>query len=534
MWILFFLGLLALPIQDANTVPKDKCAIEGVVMAAGDTPLGGVDVAILREGNPSSLMVTTDENGRYIAQGLEPGGYTILAQRRGYIPQQYGQRRYDREGIVLLLRAGTKLKEIDFRLIKTGVIAGRVIDDTGQPVIDAAVQAVSPYYVEGERRLIGGVEPTKTNDLGEYRIYGLGPNRYFVGVSGEDPDRSVITRPKNAAREVRRVPTLYPSVTEIEQATLIEVLPGKEVVGIDIVVSKKATFHIRGNVARINPAHKYTRVQLEAVGVGWEIGLRGSEIAPDAKGSFDFSGVTPGSYIVSTTLDGTGGSLSASQLVHVQDADLEGVSLAPDAIVVRGHVRVDATRKIEFRTLHLRLSCAYSDPIDGIVTSEGEFMLRGVGPYRYRVAVLGAEQFYVKSVRFGDSELRDRVLDFSPDGERSAAGTLEVLLSANGARIDGIVTDENGVAAPHAVVVLVPDSTHRHQTWLFKDTATDQGGHFNIHGIPPGNYTLFAWDDIEPGTWWDSDFLRRYEDKRQGITLDETGHVSVSLRIPPR
>jgi hypothetical protein len=272
------------------------------------------------------------------------------------------------------------------------------------------------------------------------------------------------------------------------------------------------------------------RVQLQAVDVGWEVGRRGSDIAPDDKGIFDFGGVTPGSYIVATTLDANGELLTASRLVHVEDADVEGVSLALGAIV-RGRLRVDSTQQIDFRTLRLRLSCPYSDPVDGTMTSGGEFVLRGVGPYRYRVAISGVEQFYIKSVRFGDNEFRDRALDFSFDGERPTAGTLEVLLSANGSQIDGIVTNENGVAVPRAIVVLAPEPRHRDQTWLFKDTTTDHGGHFKIYGIPPGNYKLFAWDDIEPGIWWDSAFLNGYEDKGQGITLDEAAHVSVSVRI---
>jgi hypothetical protein len=31
--------------------------------------------------------------------------------------------------------------------------------------------------------------------------------------------------------------------------------------------------------------------------------------------------------------------------------------------------------------------------------------------------------------------------------------------------------------------------------------------------VPPGSYKLFAWDDVEPGIWWDPDFLKNYEDK---------------------
>src|SRR5437660_12908237 len=49
---------------------------------------------------------------------------------------------------------------------------------------------------------------------------------------------------------------------------------GAQVVGIDIVVCKSRTFYVRGRIVGFNATYKHTRVKLEAVGVGWEIGSR--------------------------------------------------------------------------------------------------------------------------------------------------------------------------------------------------------------------------------------------------------------------
>jgi protocatechuate 3,4-dioxygenase beta subunit len=516
------------------TLQTESCAVEGTVYSlTNNTPLPGAEVTISRTDNATTppVVLTTDAAGHYELQDIVPGHYSISASHQGYVPQVYGARRRNHKGITLVLSPRVTLRRIDFRLDQTGVIVGKVLNENGDPITDATVQALTPRYVEGERTLIGGVAPTKTNDLGEYRIYGLAPDRYYIGVSGQSPDQVVLTRPKGGLRELRNLPTLYPNVGDIDHATMIDVPPSGNVRGIDIVVSKSGTFHIRGKIAGFGPAYQYAQVQLQAAGVRWEIGRRSAEIAPDAQGNFDFGGVIPGSYLISTTFFRGSEVLGASRLVHLQDADLNDVNLFASEGVVRGHVRVDGLQKINLTKLRIHLRNSYSLPLEGVVASDGSFDLRAFGHYPYQVRISGPEDFYLKSARMGDQELSDRIVDLSNTEE--PVGLLEIVLGADGGRVNGVVLTDDGAPVKNAVVVLIPDLGHRHETDLFKNTTTDQNGQFAMHGIKPGSYKLFAWDDVEPGIWWDPQFLKDYEDKGEEVEVEVNAVLNRSVHVLP-
>jgi hypothetical protein len=517
---------LALHGQLATPVSRETCTVEGTVFAASSgAPLARAEVLIRKSDMSSSAVAaTTDGNGHYVTENIEPGRYFVTAQHQAYVPQMYGQSKRNHEGTTLLLESGMKLHAIDFRLFHTGVISGKVLEESGEVVPGATINALRPGYIEGERRPVSGAPPTQTNDLGEYRIYNLVPDRYYVAVSGEDPDRTVINRTKNAAPDERYVPTLYPSVSDIDHATLIDVPPGREVQGIDIVVSKSRTFHIRGEIAGFDATDQYNRVQLQSAG-SWEISARASESAPDRQGKFQFTGVTPGSYTISATLFGKDKFLTGSRLVQVQDSDLDNVKLVPSDGVLRGQLRADGPSKGDLGKLRVRL--VGSLPSDATVLTDGSFMFRGIDQSRYRIDKVGAEDFYIKSVRIAGQELTDGVLDLS--GDQQPSGILQVVL-APGGRIDGVVTEEND-AASNSVVVLVPELRDRHVSARFKNTTTDQNGQFALRGIAPGKYKLFAWDDIEPGIWWNPEFLSHYEHEGEEVTIEESAHVSARLHL---
>src|SRR5262249_10566055 len=138
----------------------------------------------------------------------------------------------------------------------------------------------------------------------------------------------------------------------------------------------------------------------------------------------------------------------------------------------------------------------------------GKFVIDNVMPADYQVQVtdLPAGTF-VKSMRFGSIDLLNGSLRVQPRN----ADRLSITLSANGGAVEGIVTNKNGQTLANAPVALVPDASRRQRADLYRSASTNESGGFHLDGIAPGDYGVFAWEDIEDGLWRDPDFIRRNE-----------------------
>ena len=80
--------------------------------------------------------------------------------------------------------------------------------------------------------------------------------------------------------------------------------------------------------------------------------------------------------------------------------------------------------------------------------------------------------------------------------------------------------------------VLIPDR-RRDRTELYKTATTDETGHFRIRGIPPGDYKIFAWDSIEEFGYYDSEFIRLFEQKGTPVRIVEFAKEPLEVRIIP-
>src|ERR1700736_3225869 len=182
--LVILLSARAATAQAAKSAPppkKEECSIAGmVVKMAGSEALRKAQVRLQSLEDPTHVISTvTDAGGRFQLQGLAPGRYNLTVSRVGFVMQTYGQRKADAPGAALTLRSGQNMKDLLFRLIPSAVIAGRILDEDGEPLPGATVSALREVYSEGKRSL--SVSTTaETNDLGEYRLYGLAPGRYFV------------------------------------------------------------------------------------------------------------------------------------------------------------------------------------------------------------------------------------------------------------------------------------------------------------------------------------------------------------------
>jgi Polysaccharide lyase family 4, domain II len=88
-------------------------------------------------------------------------------------------------------------------------------------------------------------------------------------------------------------------------------------------------------------------------------------------------------------------------------------------------------------------------------------------------------------------------------------------------------------AAPGATVVLVPEPKLRDRQDAYKTATSDQNGRFSLKNIGPGDYKLFAWEDIEPGIYMDADFLRPVEDRGHSIGIHEGSRETVHIGLIP-
>jgi len=82
-------------------------------------------------------------------------------------------------------------------------------------------------------------------------------------------------------------------------------------------------------------------------------------------------------------------------------------------------------------------------------------------------------------------------------------------------------------------VVLIPDAARRDRRDLYKKVFSDNAGKFQLTGIAPGNYKLFAWEFVEDGAWEDPEFMRIYEDVGKTVRVAENGREAVDINLIP-
>jgi hypothetical protein len=158
---------------------------------------------------------------------------------------------------------------------------------------------------------------------------------------------------------------------------------------------------------------------------------------------------------------------------------------------------------------------------------DGTFAFHDVpeGTYRVNVNPLPSG-YYLKPGGEGDA------VEAGVKVGRNHAAAVELTLSAGAGRITGAVATSDQ-PAPNAVVVLVPDAPRRGQPRLYRQATADANGKFSIASVTPGDYKLFAWQEIERGEYLDPDFMQAYEDSGKTVRVEEGSTLDVPLELIP-
>ena len=133
----------------------------------------------LSVGETSSRIVRTDARGRYEITGIQPGQYRLKVTADGFAAAEFGQPATNMPRVTLSVAAGSTADPISFQLVRAATITGRVFDIDSEPLAGAIVLVSKAVYGPNGRR-VAPAGFTRTDDRGEYRLYWLTPDEYYV------------------------------------------------------------------------------------------------------------------------------------------------------------------------------------------------------------------------------------------------------------------------------------------------------------------------------------------------------------------
>ena len=550
--ILFCLLPLLAQEQVSTNTKSDKAApasIAGLVVGADTSePLRKATLSLSSEDSETQYLSRTDAEGRFLIANLPPGRYQLWAASQGYVGTAYGAKSPRRQAPPIVLEKGQELHVL-FRLQRTAAIAGRVLDENGEPVQDARVSTQS-YYGRGEKRQLRDGESAQTNDLGEYRIYGLQPGKYYLRAapsqlyygawsilrmskrSGgtKDQDEPVLVYP----------PVFYPAATNIAQASRIELKPGDEFRA-DFAFAPVSAFSVRGHVLGAFAKSRDPLVVTLAP-KGGDNEQQATRVEKD--GSYEITDVLPGSYrlfvSVAEDLFKSNQQIAVKRDVEVTNGDLENIDLAlsvASRIEITGKLTIEgeATPTFERFGVQLLQSGDDNDSNDwkySQVRSDGTFSFQRVSPGTYFVQASDRSPtvrlgYYLKSARYGTRDVTDSGLTVT----EGAQPRLDLVLGFSSLRIEGIVLDDKDLPVAGAAVVAVPRGLGRASRWSRRIATSDKNGGFVIANVRPGEYKLLAFDDADYQDYSDDEFMKRHEDASVTAQAQAGSTTKVKLKL---
>jgi len=543
------------PPRDATGVaPTGTARIRGRVTSAETrAPLRRAQVAIASPEVSLRRMTTTDAEGRYDFAQLPAGRYTITASKGGYVTLQAGQRRPFEPGNPIALGDDQTLTDIDIALPRGSVITGRITDEFGEPIAMAQVQAQRYQYGPGgQRRLtFGGGQPlVLTDDLGQFRLYGLMPGEYVVSAVVRQMGMGMALGPGSATDSSEGfAPTFYPGTVNVADAQPLTLGLGQEL-SLHIALSAARMARVSGSVSdsQGKPATGAMVILRSGSGPNMVMAMMAGQVGAD--GTFTLANVPPGEHFIDVRGMGRGPESAAAEFASVPltvaSENISGLRISTGAgATVKGRVVFEGTAPRTGGLGALRVMAQPEDPQmpnfgmgmafgrslggDGTVADDGSFELGGVtGSVLFRAAT--PPDWTLKSVTIDGEDMTDVPYQF-----KGAQGLSDVVivLTDKLTEVSGGVTDDRGRALTDYVVVLLP-SEEKEGAAAMRFTRTvrpDQQGSYRVRGLPPGRYRVAAVESLEEGREWDPEFQGGLRDAGRSVTLTEGQSLSLDLKM---
>jgi hypothetical protein len=458
--------------------------------------------------------VTSDSAGKFEFYGVAPGSYRLMAEHAGYPKTLYGARNAWAPGSVLTLRAGQALADVNVRMTPQAVISGKVL--AGDNPYYTSIYLLQERYQGGHKQWTrvtsAGAEPD-----GSFSINKITPGRYYLAadvrgsgpaVPGQSPERFVLT--------------YYPGVTDIASAEAIELRSGQTLADLHWPMKKAAPMAVGGSILRKPAGVARVAMMLSSADSAGTMGLM---VTGD---TFRMESVPPGAYSLSALEIGSGSMrVLAQRSLQVSTSDIDGITLDLDPSAgPHGSVQFQGGAPAGVK-LTVQLKPAVDSPYfpQADVKTDGTFAISGSVFGEYRLEIQGMPpNTYIKSAVFGEKDALGPLIFAGSSGEEKLA----IVIATGAARISGVVRDEKGKAL-NGVVTLIPDPPQPQRTSLYQLAEVGGDGGFEMQGIRPGKYRLYAWEEFESGAQFDPDVAAPFQARSVAVEVAEGGRKEVAL-----
>jgi hypothetical protein len=464
-------------------------------------------------------MAMTDARGRFSVASLRAGRYNVTASKPGYVTVTYGQLRVNSQGTPVPLGDG-ETRNIAMQLPRAGVITGMVLDERGEPAVNAFVRVMRfmPGAGGGRPQQTGG---DNTDDRGIYRVHSLQPGDYAVCAtyrgSGPQNDaqriqmeldslrRAMTSAPSTGARQqmamrLSELQAQMPAQSEPaigygnvcfpgsspSASTKIPVAAGEEKGGIDLQLQITQVARIEGQV--VAPSGVEPRsVQLNLTSAdeaATPIDRPFAEI--DEQGKFVFNSVPPGGYkILARSMPRPPGPpgpgappaqqplrLWANADITVAGQDITGLVLELQrGVTISGQVAIHSTATPPSADLSRVMISVFPSspespglmmmggpPPQATVEANGRFTVSDVlpGSYRVNASVPGVPSAAPAWVVQSITVEGEDALDMPLDVKGRVITGMVVTMTDRITELSGLVVDEKGKPATEHTLVLYP------------------------------------------------------------------------------
>jgi uncharacterized protein (DUF2141 family) len=575
------------PVRDAIVQPTvGTASISGQVVNDEEQPKPVRRAIVTLTGSdlrPSRGAITDDE-GRFTFANLPAGRVTLTVTRASFITSVYGAKRPGKPGTPISLGAGEAVSGLVVKAWRGAVIAGILRDDTGAPVAGIPVSVMASRTNGTPAVLSLSNNPATTDDLGEFRIFGLPPGTYVISATpsagGGGAMRAMTDAEVDAAFEaVRRrassgsgagsaatakepepdlprpfayAPIYFPGTPILSEASVITLVPGQEQTGLEFALQRVPTAVVEGVVSRSDgqpPAG--TTVQMTGVAPPGPFATDSPlvlQATAGANGVFQILQVPPGDYTLVARSGSGAATLWGSGSVSVGGADVSGVAIAVEpGATISGRVRFEsATAKPPADLTRIRVTLAPAEvlalkpgtPIRTLVftgfvplRADGSFEVVGVPPGSFALTFnpIDAAAWWGRSAVLEERDLFDGLIDVG----RASMTDVVVTFTDKRSELSGSLQTSSGAPASDVFVIAYATNPAMWGPRARRVQAVRPGvdGRFSIKDLPPGDYYLSAVTDVEQEELQEPKFLEELVKASIKISIGEGEKKVQDLRM---